>query len=578
MLLTTTPNIDNSRTIIKIIQHNVQAWTTSRKNELCNYYNTEDADILLINSTNILEPNSIKIFNYNVYVRNTQNERHAGIALAIKKNIKHQILDDYQDDMLGVKINTDKGPVIIFAMYSPPRRNYLPVGEIRRTFQKNIPVYSIGDINANHVILGYNRENNKGKIVKRLIDDNIVKHLEPEFNTLVGKKGKPDIVLSNKIAHLNISIEEGSLTTSDHIPMIITLATKPIIKSIQKRRNYKKANWERYKTAVTEKMNTEINSNLLNSANTDKEQIDNAILNWMNIINDSADETIPKTKIMYHIHPKDSDYMKLLKIAYKQMQNLNGWSREQMIMIRNIQEEIKTESIWLNTEVWNTRIKNLNDIYNNPAKFWKDVQKLIGGKAKGVPYIIDNRGNKLYDSREKEPKFREIWGNIFKISQEENQNFDQINERHVLRYLQRHEFETLSYQHTDSDRLDTNNYMTRPTTSTEIKRIIKEFKNGKAPVLSGINKVLLMNLPDIAIDRFRDIINLTLSMGYFPIIFKNGLIILIPKQGKDPKDPSNYRPITLLEVPGKILERVINNRLRRFCEENSIFHPHQYGF
>ena len=98
MLLTTTPNIDNSRTIIKIIQHNVLAWTTSRKNELCNYYNTEDADILLINSTNILEPNSIKIFNYNVYVRNTLNERHAGIALAIK-NIKHQILNDYQDDM-----------------------------------------------------------------------------------------------------------------------------------------------------------------------------------------------------------------------------------------------------------------------------------------------------------------------------------------------------------------------------------------------------------------------------------------------------------------------------------------------
>ena len=57
-------------------------------------------------------------------------------------------------------------------------------------------------------------------------------------------------------------------------------------------------------------MNTEINSNLLNSANTDKEQIDNDILNWMNIINDSADETIPKTKIMYHIHRKDSDYMK----------------------------------------------------------------------------------------------------------------------------------------------------------------------------------------------------------------------------------------------------------------------------
>ena len=111
--------MDINITIIKIIQHNVLAWTTTRKSELCNYYNTEDADILLLNSTSTLDPNSIKMFNYNVYERNTQNERHAGIAPAIKKGIKHQILDDYQDDMLGVKIKTDKGPIIIFTMYMP---------------------------------------------------------------------------------------------------------------------------------------------------------------------------------------------------------------------------------------------------------------------------------------------------------------------------------------------------------------------------------------------------------------------------------------------------------------------------
>ena len=53
--------------------------------------------------------------------------------------------------------------------------------------------------------------------------------------------------------------------------------------------------------------------------------------------------------------------------------------------------------------------------------------------------------------------------------------------------------------------------------------------------------------------------NLTLSMGYFPMIFKNGiivLILLIPKPEKDPKYPINYRPITLLELPGKILEKI----------------------
>ena len=107
--------------------------------------------------------------------------------------------------------------------------------------------------------------------------------------------------------------------------------------------------------------------------------------------------------------------------------------------------------------------------------------------------------------------------------------------------------------------------------------IIKNFKN-KAPSLSGINRIMLLNLPDSAIGRLEQLLNILLSMGYFPIVFKNGLIILIPKPNKDPKNPNNYRPITLLEVPAKILERIINNRFIRYCEENNIFPNNQYGF
>ena len=59
-------------------------------------------------------------------------------------------------------------------------------------------------------------------------------------------------------------------------------------------------------------------------------------------------------------------------------------------------------------------------------------------------------------------------------------------------------------------------------------------------------------------------------MGYIPIILKNRIIVLIPKGDKDSQHPINYRPITLLEVPGKVLEKLINNQLREFCETNNI--------
>ena len=67
-------------------------------------------------------------------------------------------------------------------------------------------------------------------------------------------------------------------------------------------------------------------------------------------------------------------------------------------------------------------------------------------------------------------------------------------------------------------------------------------------------------------------------MGYYPYAYKNGLLIFTPKQGKDPRLPENYWPITLLEVLGKILERIIKNRFMYFCENNDILSENQFGF
>ena len=112
-------------------------------------------DLILLNSTSTINNEKIKIYNYNVIQKNTLNERHAGIAIAIKKTINYRILDDFVDDILGVKLSTSKGPIIILTNYSPPRRNFIPIGEIENILQRNIPVYFAGDINTRIPAIGY---------------------------------------------------------------------------------------------------------------------------------------------------------------------------------------------------------------------------------------------------------------------------------------------------------------------------------------------------------------------------------------------------------------------------------------
>ena len=238
-----------------IIQHNIIHWEFKRRNELYNIYMTFDPDIILLNSTGVTDCNKMKIFNYNVYQRNTLSERHSGIAIAIRKNIPHKLLDNFQEDFLAIQVDTNRGPIVVSTAYLPPRRPYLPYQDFMKVIRKNIPVYFIGDLNAKHRFIGHNVNNNVGLALNNLINQGLISHLGPDFNTFIGERGtgKPDIMITNQHAYLNYSINQGPITSSDHLPLIIKLATKPIRIEIKESYNFKKADWNKFKNKAIEK-------------------------------------------------------------------------------------------------------------------------------------------------------------------------------------------------------------------------------------------------------------------------------------------------------------------------------------
>lgn len=69
------------------------------------------------------------------------------------------------------------------------------------------------------------------------------------------------------------------------------------------------------------------------------------------------------------------------------------------------------------------------------------------------------------------------------------------------------------------------------------------------------------------------IFNLSIDQGIFPTAWKKANVILIPKD-----NPSNYRPISLLLLPGKLLEKLIHQRLFHYLETNAILTTRQGGF
>ncbi len=64
--------------------------------------------------------------------------------------------------------------------------------------------------------------------------------------------------------------------------------------------------------------------------------------------------------------------------------------------------------------------------------------------------------------------------------------------------------------------------------------------------------------------------------GKLPTGWKESVIIPIRKPGKDQSNPKNYRPIALTSHIGKIMERMITERIAFYLESRGILSSHQW--
>ncbi|GBN33190.1 hypothetical protein AVEN_28470-1 [Araneus ventricosus] len=115
-------------------------------------------------------------------------------------------------------------------------------------------------------------------------------------------------------------------------------------------------------------------------------------------------------------------------------------------------------------------------------------------------------------------------------------------------------------------------------TKQEIENSIKGMKCGGAPGYDGWTIELVEECYFTDSEWFNQVLNTCFINGFFPENWKTAQVILIPKEGKDLKDYKSYRPICLLPVWEKILDKLIANRLTYFLEENQILNNNEYGF
>ena len=127
------------------------------------------------------------------------------------------------------------------------------------------------------------------------------------------------------------------------------------------------------------------------------------------------------------------------------------------------------------------------------------------------------------------------------------------------------------------NRLQQNSVILSPTDEVEIKNIIGNLNKSKASGYDNITvNMVKLSKNEISV-LLTILINKSFESGIVPSQSKIAKVTPIFKNG-DKEIISNYRPISVLPILSKIIEKVVNLRIQNFLINHHLLYANQYGF
>lgn len=251
----------------------------------------------------------------------------------------------------------------------------------------------------------------------------------------------------------------------------------------------------------------------------------------------------------------------------------------------------KIRKPWISNEL-HARIKQKNKLYNT----------YIASKSAHLFQEFKNYRNKLtsdirnarrrYYENEFENSFRhpdKLWKKIrsLDVNFVEDKHFDKIihkgevytgeklAEAFSLYYARDHS--TSPHSHDSPIARCSSTLFLEPVREREVIDTFSELSNSTSCDLNNIQIRPVKYVIDVICAPLTHIFNLCLKTATFPSAMQIAKVIVLYKKG-DKNDFGNYRPISILPVFSKCLEKLILKRIDRFLQAHNIITDSQFGF
>ena len=257
----------------------------------------------------------------------------------------------------------------------------------------------------------------------------------------------------------------------------------------------------------------------------------------------------------------------------------NPWFNDEAKLLNNLKHSLRTLSKThpsLQTtytklqKLYNKYISSIKRNYyqniflknkHNPRKTWKTLNHLTGRSTNKVNKNLSLQYETKTTSEPAEivnllnNYFCNIGASLNLNSQNSAQN---ISPAHILPTLQK-------------------SFALFDITEEELIKTIKDLKSNSSPGYDEITAELLKLTQPHITEVLLHIFNSSFREGIFPTRMKIAKVIPIFKKGSR-TEINNYRPISLLPVLSKCLEKIMFNRVNSFLVKNDIVTHSQFGF